>query len=29
VEAALIGLWIGGDAAVLISEENVAEEVYS
>jgi hypothetical protein len=29
VEAALIGLQIGRDAAVLISEENVAEEVYS
>jgi hypothetical protein len=29
VEAALIGLRIGGDAAVPISEENVAEEVYS
>ncbi|KAI1676064.1 hypothetical protein KJE20_14350 [Pyrenophora tritici-repentis] len=29
VEAALIGLHIGGDAAVPISEENVAEEVYS
>jgi hypothetical protein len=29
VEAALIGLRIGGDAAVPTSEENVAEEVYS
>ncbi|KAI1676083.1 reverse transcriptase [Pyrenophora tritici-repentis] len=29
VEAALIGLHIGGDAAVPIREENVAEEVYS
>ncbi|CAN9352855.1 unnamed protein product [Alternaria alternata] len=29
VEGALIGLRIGGDAAVPISEENVAEEVYS
>ena len=29
VEAALVGLRIGGDAAVPISKEDVAEEVYS
>jgi hypothetical protein len=28
VEAALTRLWVGGDAAVPVSEENVAEEVY-